>query len=109
VIYHIAARAEWERAQRAGAYQGDTLASEGFIHCSEAHQVVGVANAIFQGREDLVLLEIEPARLRPELRYEPDPAGRMFPHVYGALNLDAVVAVHEFRPAGDGSFSRPAI
>lgn len=47
----------------------------------------------FAGRDDLVLLEIDPARLRAELKYEPAPDGELFPHVYGPLNIDAVVGV----------------
>ena len=70
VIYHIATRADWAAAKAAGAYTADSLASEGFIHCSTAGQVIATANRIFRGQRDLVLLDIDSARVEPEIRYE---------------------------------------
>jgi uncharacterized protein (DUF952 family) len=102
VIYHIAEAADWERAQRAGEYtmstRGRTLAEEGFIHAATAGQVPLVAGAYYRGVPDLVLLVIDTERVRPELRYEqvpgqPDP----YPHIYGPLNLDAVVDSRPFQ------------
>ena len=103
VIYHIAEAADWEQAQRDGQYtmstRGRTLAEEGFIHASTAEQVPLVADAYYRGVPDLVLLVIDTERVGPELRYEqmpgqPDP----FPHIYGPLNLDAVLDVRPFPP-----------
>ena len=107
VIYHIAAAADWERAQRQGAYtmstRGRTLAEEGFIHASTAEQVPLVAAAYYRDVPDLVLLVIDTERVRPELRYEqvpgqPDP----YPHIYGPLNLDAVLETRPFQPPAPG-------
>jgi uncharacterized protein (DUF952 family) len=110
LIYHIAAAADWEQAQRDGQYttstRGRTLAEEGFIHASTAEQVPLVANAYYQGVPDLVLLVIDPERVRPELRYEHVPGqDRPYPHIYGPLNADAVLAARPFAPAPDGQFS----
>src|SRR5438046_474883 len=82
---------------RAGEYRADTLATEGFIHCSEAHQVAEVANVRFREREDLVLLWIDPARVRAEIKYEDasDASGK-FPHIHGPLNTDAVARVTDY-------------
>jgi uncharacterized protein (DUF952 family) len=104
MIYHIAAGADWEAARAAGAYTADSLASEGFIHCSTAAQVAGTAQRFFAGRQDLVLLEIDPARLTAELRYEEGEPGVLFPHIYGPLDLAAVVAARPFAPGPDGGF-----
>ena len=41
----------------------------------------------FVGRDDLVLLEIDTDRLSAELRWEDG-----FPHLYGPLELEAVVS-----------------
>ena len=102
-IMHITSRSAWEAAQRAGAYRGDTLDAEGFVHCSLATQVVGVADARFRGRTDLVLLLIDPARVTAEIKVEGG-----FPHVYGPLNLDAIDRVLPFQPKPDGTFALPA-
>jgi uncharacterized protein (DUF952 family) len=110
-IFHIAQRAEWEQAAPTGAYRPASLASEGFIHCSTAAQVPGVANAFYRGQGDLLLLVIDPARLHAPLREEPpaeDPASEArFPHIYGPLNVDAVVRVVPFVPDAAGRFSLP--
>ena len=108
VIFHIATRADWAAAQAAGAYTADSLISEGFIHCSTAEQVIATANRIFRGRRDLVLLSVETSRVAAEIRYENLEGGtQQFPHIYGALSVDAVVAVHDFPPSADGSFALP--
>jgi uncharacterized protein (DUF952 family) len=91
--------------------------SEGFIHASTAEQVAAVANAFYRGRADLILLVIDEARLQSELRWEAPagpPAegirpGDSFPHIYGPLNLAAVVRVLDFEPDPDGTFSRPSL
>ena len=106
-IYHIAPREAWGRAQAEGAYRGDTLATEGFIHASTAAQVVQVANRFYRGRTDVVLLCIDAGMVRAEIRYEGGEDGERFPHIYGALNLDAVSRVLEFRPMSDGTFEMP--
>jgi uncharacterized protein (DUF952 family) len=106
LIFHIATREEWGAA--AGEYRPDTLETEGFIHCSEAHQVAEVANVRFRGREDLVLLWIDPTRVRAEIKYEDtsDGSGR-FPHIYGPINTDAVARVTDFDERS-GSFRSPS-
>jgi PPOX class probable FMN-dependent enzyme len=104
-IFHIAPESDWMEAARGGMYSGDTLSSEGFIHCSDWHQVVRVANRFFRGRADMCLLRIDPEKLKAPLRYENLEGGdELFPHVYGSLNVDAVAAVSAFRPSVDGTF-----
>ncbi len=105
IIFHIAARADWQAALAAGTYRADSLQVDGFIHCSTAEQVVRVAQRFFCGREDLVLLSIAVERLEAEVRSE-DLAGEgeLFPHLYGALNLDAIVAVEVWVPDSQGNF-----
>lgn len=110
-IYHIATRADWERARRDGQYTtstlGRTLAEEGFIHASGPGQVTGVANRYYRGlRDELLILVIEPERVLAEIRYEHVPgADAPFPHIYGPLNADAVVAVQPLAAGPDGTFA----
>ncbi|MEW6094467.1 MAG: DUF952 domain-containing protein [Chloroflexota bacterium] len=105
-IYHITSRTSWPAAQKSGAYTADSLTSQGFIHCSKEDQVLRVANAIFHHQNGLVLLEIDLTRLKSEVRWEPgtDKTDELFPHLYGPLNLDAVVRVLGFPPDADGQF-----
>lgn len=92
IILHITRREDWERAIQNGAYTADSLESEGFIHCSTPEQVPGVANTLFKGVQGLVILRIDPERVTPEIRWEFSD-GKIYPHIYGPLNLDAVVQV----------------
>jgi uncharacterized protein (DUF952 family) len=108
-ILHITTRKAWSAAQARGAYAADSLAGDGFIHCSRASQVLRVADLVFNGQQGLVLLVVDPARLTSELRWEPgvDLASELFPHVYGPINLECVVNVIDFEPGPDGSFLLP--
>jgi uncharacterized protein (DUF952 family) len=90
VIYHIAEFFEWERQRPKGEYRHPSLATEGFLHCSLKEQVEGTLDRFFPSRVGLVLLEIDCGKLLAEVRYE-----NGFPHVYGPLNLEAVVAVRD--------------
>lgn len=110
VIYHIATRADWERARPGGQYTrssvGKSLADDGFIHASQASQVAATANKFYRDVPgDLVLLVIDPGLLRAEVRYEQVPGAELpFPHIYGPLNVDAVVDVRPFAAGPDGTF-----
>jgi len=108
-IYHLALASEWRDATRADrpyrrSTLGRSLEEEGFIHCSFAGQVQTIADLIYRGRDDVVLLTIDPSRLEAEIRVENLEGGdELFPHIYGALSLDAVVASDDVRVAADGS------
>ena len=107
-IYHITQLTDWEKARAAGSYRADSLASEGFIHCSTREQVPATGLRFYKGRTDLLLLEIEPGRLTAPLKYENSEGGQPpFPHIYGPLNLDAVERTLPFPSNPDGSFDFP--
>jgi phosphoethanolamine N-methyltransferase len=97
MIFHITDTSTWAASQAAGNHtsssRGLSLADEGFIHCSTAGQVEGVLARFYNGVEDLLLLHVDPDRLTSPLRYDDVPGAGTFPHVYGPINLDAVVHV----------------
>ena len=108
LILHITQRTAWEAAQQAGSYPEPSLPRQGFIHCSRPDQVIRVANAIFRGQPNLVLLCIAVERLTAPLDPEGLEEGEAdFPHIHGQLNLDAVVEVLDFPPQEDGTFALP--
>jgi|GEM_PF-952457 uncharacterized protein (DUF952 family) len=114
-IYHIIPSLDWEKAQEKGEYRPPSLEAEGFIHNSTEEQVVPVANAFYARQKGLLLLVIDPAKLTSPLRWDPPahpapesaPASLQgnFPHIYGTLNLDAIVEVLDFAPNENGHFS----
>ncbi|MEM8810568.1 MAG: DUF952 domain-containing protein [Cyanobacteria bacterium P01_G01_bin.38] len=93
MLFHITDSATWQTAQTEGTYRPTSLATEGFIHLSQKDQVAWVANQFYRDQSGLLLLEIEPDRLQADLRYDNVPDHGTFPHLYGPLNLDAVVQV----------------
>ena len=108
MILHITKKVDWVAAQAQGAYEAASLTKQGFIHCSRPDQVIGVANFLFRGQPGLVLLCIDPDRVEAEIRYENLEGGeKLFPHIYGSLNLDAVVDVVVFLPRPEGDFALP--
>ncbi|MBD2185083.1 DUF952 domain-containing protein [Planktothrix sp. FACHB-1355] len=106
IILHITKREQWEQAQLDGFYKGDTLETEGFIHCSTPHQVVKTANKYFDNQKGLVILWIESDKVRAEIRYE-GVGEEHYPHIYGILNIDAVTQVLDFEPLDNGEFELP--
>ena len=108
LLVHLCSTDEWDRARSAGELCPDSLGEVGFIHLSAQHQVHLPANRLFAGRVDLLLLYLEPDRLGAPVRWEPgvpsDPAAMLFPHLYGALRVDAVVDVRPYVPGPDGRF-----
>jgi uncharacterized protein (DUF952 family) len=107
VILHIAKREQWEKAKLEGVYRGDTLDSQGFIHCSTSKQIVKVANALFRAQKGLVLLYIATSKVQSEIRYESAGSEELYPHIYGPLNIDAVIKVTHFEPAENCRFTLP--
>jgi uncharacterized protein (DUF952 family) len=110
-IYHICTRKAWEEACKNGSYEADSLTDEGFIHCSMLEQVLRVADSFYRGQKDLVILAIDPATLLPDVRREPgsDKPNELFPHIYGPINLDAVIRVLDLNEDPDGHFNLPSV
>ncbi len=109
LLVHLCSQSEWQRAQQNGEYHADTLETTGFIHLSKPEQILKVANQYYPAARNVLLLWIDPSKLQSDLRWEVSD-GDVFPHLYGALNLDAVVVVSDFPADPDGVFRTvPAI
>lgn len=104
-IYHLALRSDWERAPDED-YCVPSLATEGFIHCSLARQVAWAANRFYTDAEGLLVLTLDPGRLSSPVKLEP-AANDVFPHIYGPINRQAVVAATELTRGPDGRWWFP--
>ena len=118
MIYHITSRKAWRDAQQRGDYRSASLETEGFIHCSTGTQVLPVAEKYYPRQRGLLVLMIDPSLLTSELRWEPPaegapppgvPEGEQFPHVYGPINLDAIVKVYDLETNSDGKHIVPVL
>ena len=108
-LFHITTAAEAAAAEARGWYEPEGFAREGFVHCSFKRQVRDTAGRYYRGRQDLALLEIDPAALTCEVVVENLTGGNeSFPHVYGRLPWSAVRRVYPFPCGPDGTFNLPA-
>ena len=103
MIYHLAISSQWDDQAESGYYAPTRFDEEGFVHCSEKHQLEGVANRVFSGRKDLLLLKLDPTRLESNTTYE--SGGSMkFPHIYGKIDKASMIDVAPIRCNADGTY-----
>jgi uncharacterized protein (DUF952 family) len=103
-LFHLLDPDVW--AATVGEYRPPSLAEAGFIHFSFADPVVGTANGLYLDAPRLCVLEVDPARIRAEIVVEDSyGTGVEFPHLYGPLPVEAVIAVHELPRGRDGRFT----
>jgi uncharacterized protein (DUF952 family) len=108
LIYKIAPASLWRKAQDKGQFDGALAdVAEGYIHFSTAEQAEATAANYFSGKDDLLLIAVNPKRLGDGLRWEPSRGGALFPHLYADLPLDAVVWAKPLplRPDGGPDFA----
>lgn len=99
ILFHFAARRDFELATWRDSYRAPSLDSEGFIHCATRAQIPGVIERHLQGRIDLVRLTLDASRLETILRYEWSESSQdEYPHVYGPIPMNAVISIEMFDP-----------
>lgn len=112
-LLHLTTPATWRVALAAGSVVTPSNLTEGFVHLSPPSQVRLPADRLFAGRDDVLLLVLDEARLTDEVRWEPgvhgDPSSMRFPHLYGLLPVGAVTSVVPYRPGPDGTYADPVV
>lgn len=107
ITFHLVPKAYFDSQDPQVDYTTADFARDGFIHCTDAMaEMAQVANRYYravQGPHYYVY--IDKTRVRALIRYE-DP-GRLYPHIYGALNRDAILAVRPAQRLDDGTFLAP--
>ncbi len=107
-LYKIVPAGLWRAAERAGRFSGAPVdVADGYIHLSTAAQARETARRHFAGAADLLLVGVDPDALGEALRWEPARGGDLFPHLYGALPMAAVVSVAELPLGPDGAHVFP--
>jgi uncharacterized protein (DUF952 family) len=93
MIYHVTSQEEWKAFENKDKYAPAAFLREGFIHACHSHQLQGVLQRYFAGRQDLLLLQIDEQKLACQLVAEPGTGGELFPHMYGEINKEAIVKI----------------
>ena len=108
VLLHLISSDEWSSAKTERELRPESLSSAGFIHLSTPEQVHLPANRLYRGRDNLLLLHIDSARLDAPIRWESgvatDPDSMVFPHLYGPLPVGSVMDVTSYLPDAEGEF-----
>ncbi|AUC93337.1 glutathione S-transferase [Bradyrhizobium sp. UASWS1016] len=110
MIYKITPASAWREAERQGVYRGSPDDNrDGFIHFSTASQVAETARKHYHGQTGLFLVAIDANALGDALRWERSRNDELFPHLYGELDLGAVVEILDLRARSDGGHDVPEL
>ena len=91
-----------------GSFAGSAVdRADGFIHLSTAAQLAGTIDKHFAGATGLCLAAVDLAALGDSVRWEVSRGGDSFPHIYGALTLDAVIAYGPLERDAEGAIRLP--
>jgi uncharacterized protein (DUF952 family)/GNAT superfamily N-acetyltransferase len=108
-LLHLIGAAQWRVALDAGAVVDASLVVDGHIQLCLPEQLAHAAERSFPARRDLLVLVVDRARLRDEVRWDAGGAGSMgHPQLIGPLPVAAVTSVLPYRPAPHGVFVSPA-
>ena len=105
-IYKIFQLPAWTTFEQTGRYKGSPVdISDGFIHLSCAHQMQGTLDKHYTDAKDLIVGQIDAAKLGEALKYEPSRGGEDFPHLYDDLSMDAVSQHWPWSPDSSGRYA----
>ena len=91
LIYHIVLQERWKSLDPDEPYEAESLATDGFIHCSYASQLEKVLERYYSGVANVLILGIDSERLTSPLVEEASTNDEIYPHIYGPINRDAIV------------------
>lgn len=105
LIFHVVKKEDWKLQKKDSRYHPESIDTEGFIHCSPGREIEEVTNRLFKGESDILLIIINTTLVEPEIRYENSgDSDTKYPHIYGPLNMDAVIDKIELASEDDGSY-----
>jgi uncharacterized protein (DUF952 family) len=109
IVYKVMSAAELQQMQRDGVFHGSPAdIADGYIHLSCGSQVAATLDRHFSGVDGLMLAAVDLSVLGGTVRWEPSRGGQLFPHIYGLLPVEAVVAVATLERTPDGAVKLPA-
>jgi uncharacterized protein (DUF952 family) len=105
--FHLVAAEYYRDCDTGAPYVPAAYEADGFIHCTDgAHNLAAVADRYYKDdRRMYIALVIDKTKVSASIVYE-DKA-RIYPHIYGPLNRDAIVTVLPVLRNADGSFQPP--
>jgi uncharacterized protein (DUF952 family) len=108
VAYKVLTAAQMDLLEHDGVFAGAPIdLADGYIHLSTADQVTATVDKHFAGQTDLHIAAVDLAVLGDAVKWEPSRGGQLFPHIYAALPLNAVLAYGPLERDADGAVRLP--
>ena len=105
LIFHVVKKEDWKEYKKDSRYHPESLDTNGFIHCSSGRDIESITNSLYKGEDGVLLIIINTTLVEPEIRYENSGNSNIkYPHIYGPLNMDAVIDKIELASEDDGSY-----
>jgi uncharacterized protein (DUF952 family) len=102
-IYLLSSQQEYDTALKSGALVRDSIKEEGFIHASPRSQLTRIANKYYKQTVNPLILRVDKSKVTSEIKWEPATGG-LYPHIYGALNVDAIESVEKISLNESGEY-----
>ena len=94
IILHALTKTLWDKYENNSLYGTDSVEKFGFIHCSDLDTYHLVAPNFKDEKDEMILLVIDTSRVLSKIIWEDlKNDGVTFPHIYGPLNKDSIVAI----------------
>lgn len=107
-VFKVVSRDQWQEALAQGSFRGAEVdLADGFIHLSDADQVVETVEKHFKGQKDLLLVAFDASELGNQLRWEVSRGGDLFPHLYENLPTEKALQVQPLIDLDDGNHRFP--
>jgi len=108
IAYKVLLSEELARLEADGQFDGAPIdIADGYVHMSTAAQLAETIDKHFAGHKDLTVAAVDLAALGDAVRWEPSRGGQLFPHLYGPLPLDVVIAYGPLEREDDGTVRLP--
>ena len=91
-----------------GSFAGAPIdLADGYIHLSTAQQLDETVDKHFAGQSDLHIAAVDLEAQGATLKWEPSRGGQLFPHIYGPLLLETVLAYGPLERNNQGKVKLP--
>jgi uncharacterized protein (DUF952 family) len=106
--YKVLTAEQMATLERDGTFAGAPVdLADGYIHLSTAAQLTETVDKHFAGQTDLHVAAVDLGSVGGSLKWEESRGGQLFPHLYGPLLLETVIAYGPLERNDDGKVKLP--
>ncbi len=106
--YKVLTADQMAALERDGTFAGAPVdLADGYIHLSTADQLTETVDKHFTGQSGLHVAAMDLGSFGESLKWEESRGGQLFPHLYGPLLLETVIAYGPLQRGEDGRVKLP--